>query len=144
MEVPFVLTCDYASISDQGKLSAIGIFDRMVVPNFPAVHPVLYLAFELSLSSTEVNHPFNLSVKATNADGHPVLDVRGEMKIEGRARPGEAIKVPRILAINMMPIPAAGRYAFDIFVNDHRMNGAMIEVVSASQIGDLARPGLRP
>lgn len=143
MEVPFVLTCDYASISDQGKLSALGIFETMLVASVPAVHPVLYLAFELSLSASEVNQPFQLSVKVVDADGGTVLSVSGELKVEGQARPGHSVKIPRVIAINMMPIRETGRYAFDIFINNHRMNGTAVDVVLAGKADGSQPPGLR-
>ena len=36
-------TCDYALTSQEGKLSIMGIFDRIFVQNLPANHPVMCL-----------------------------------------------------------------------------------------------------
>jgi hypothetical protein len=41
--VAWAFLCDYAIVDAGGKVSIIGIFDRLFTQNFPAVHPILYL-----------------------------------------------------------------------------------------------------
>ncbi len=41
LELKYVITCDDAIISDNNKLSLIGIFDEIRAVNIPAIHPAL-------------------------------------------------------------------------------------------------------
>lgn len=47
--VEYALCCDYASIDMEGKLSMNGIFDAINFKEFPAVHPVLFIASKILL-----------------------------------------------------------------------------------------------
>ncbi len=47
-KVDWALVCDYALIDTAGKLSVLGIFERLFAGNFPALHPVMYLVAQWS------------------------------------------------------------------------------------------------
>jgi hypothetical protein len=43
LAIDWAFICDYALIDASGKLSILGIFDRLFAANFPAAHPMLYV-----------------------------------------------------------------------------------------------------
>ena len=47
--VEYALCCDHASIDMDGKLNMNGIFDGINFKEFPAVHPVLFIASKILL-----------------------------------------------------------------------------------------------
>lgn len=57
----FVL-CDHASISQEQKLSIIGIFDHFFVSNLPTAWPKMYL---VAVLKGEANHEYPLVLKLT-------------------------------------------------------------------------------
>ncbi len=44
----FSFLCDYASVSREGKLNLNGIFEDINVRSFPAHHPVMFMAANIS------------------------------------------------------------------------------------------------
>ena len=53
MDVTLAVLADHANVSDQGKLNILGIFDRILASNFPAVHPQLHPVLRFSASPAE-------------------------------------------------------------------------------------------
>lgn len=133
MKVNFVHICDYASVSKEGKLSTMGIFDHISVRHFPVTHPLMYLAFEMELVSAELGTQLGIRVALADADGHKMLEAQGAFKVEGTVPPGTPLRFPQIMAFAGVPIPKAGRYVFDIFVNGDHKRGAEYEVAPAPE-----------
>lgn len=44
LKIEWAMLADYVSVDASGKLSIAGIFDRLLVPQAPAVHGVVYVA----------------------------------------------------------------------------------------------------
>lgn len=42
IEIDWAFICDYALIDASGKVSVLGIFDRVFAASFPAAHSILY------------------------------------------------------------------------------------------------------
>lgn len=115
MKVHLALVCDHALIDQAGKLSVLGIFERIWVERFPAVHPRLHLVLRLKGRRTEVGgHPIVIALK--DGDGHEVL--RGEGSVQIGEPPAGVIEVEAaaILAFDV-PLEKAGLYTFDIGVD---------------------------
>lgn len=47
--VEYILTCDYASLAVDGKLSLAGVFDRFTTPKLPCAIPQLFVVSRLLL-----------------------------------------------------------------------------------------------
>ncbi|KKS98239.1 MAG: hypothetical protein UV73_C0003G0181 [Candidatus Gottesmanbacteria bacterium GW2011_GWA2_43_14] len=62
--------CDYTLISRDGKISIIGIFDRIGSVNFPTVHPKMVLAAVLR---GEKNSKLIISLEVISPAGREVL-----------------------------------------------------------------------
>lgn len=121
MNVTYAHICDYASISREGKLSAMGIFDRIYVPAFPGVQNLMHLAYELELRPAELRQPFDLTIKLVNQDGAVLVEMAGRGSIDAQVQAGTPLRVPQILALGGVPLPQAGSYSLDIFINgDHK------------------------
>lgn len=58
----YVLTCDYASISEGGKLSVIGIFDLVGAKNFPMNHAEMFIVAQLK-GESGTEHDIKVSIK---------------------------------------------------------------------------------
>lgn len=132
MKVTFAHICDYASVSREGKLSAMGIFDRMHVTTLPAIHPVMYLAFEIELVPSEIGSNFRLGIKLADDDGAVILNTEADGRIDAKATGQPVLHIPQILAFGGIPIPRATRYSFDIFINGDHKRSAAFDVAMAS------------
>lgn len=117
MRVSFAHICDYASVSREGKLSVNGIFSFIGAQTFPVQHPLLYLVFELDLSSSELNAEYECKVKLQGPDGPEIFSATLKFRVGGSARPGERPKVPQIIPIGGLILPGPGMHQFSIWVN---------------------------
>ena len=117
MEVDLALIADAATIDSSGKLSVLGIFDRIGTSSFPARHPrmVLVLRFIAALNETGT-HQIGISLK--DPAGKEVVGIDGEMQLSpGPTGGGGGIRVPHVLHLNGLVFPVPGQYAFDVLVD---------------------------
>ena len=54
MHLDFAVVADYALVDQSGKMSVLGIFQHIWVPQFPAMHPRLHLVLRLKGRRTEI------------------------------------------------------------------------------------------
>jgi hypothetical protein len=136
VNVNFAHLCDYASVSREGKLSVMGIFDRITVAVVPSMHPMLYLAFQLELFPAELGRPFKVAIRVVDADGNAVLETDADAKIDGQAKPGEMARSPQVVGFASLPLRKAGRHSIDIFLNgDHKANTTFDVIVASAAAG---------
>lgn len=106
--------CDHALISQDGKLSLIGIFDRIMVPGLPIQHPRFFVVAVFDMA------PGNYTVRVELLDptGHNVLreqDVEIPVSVAGLGESGNLLA-----ELNMLPLDFAGRYDFNLYVGENR------------------------
>jgi hypothetical protein len=109
------VACDYALIDQHGKLSVLGIFERIWVENFPAVHPRLHLVLRLKGRRTEIGeHP--IVIRLVDSGGREVL--RGDGSVQIGEPPAGVLEVEAgaVLAFDV-PLERPGIYTFEIAVD---------------------------
>lgn len=115
MIVALAVVCDHALIDQAGKLSVIGIFERIWVERFPAVHPRLHLVLRLKGRRTEVGeHPITIVLK--DPDGREVLRGDGQVQIGEPPAGITEVEAGAVLAFDV-PLERAGVYNFDVTVD---------------------------
>ena len=58
--IEFALFCDYASLSMDGKLNLVGIFERILSEKTPATHPQMYVVSKILIPNGKHNITFSL------------------------------------------------------------------------------------
>jgi len=117
VNVAFAVACDYAIIDQHGKLSVLGMFERIWVERFPVVHPRLHLVLRLKGRRTEIgDHP--VQIRLVDDLGHEVL--RGDGAVQIGEPPAGVVEVEAgaVLAFDI-PLERAGTYTFEIAVDGH-------------------------
>ena len=135
MNVALAVVCDHALIDQAGKLSVIGIFERIWVERFPAVHPRLHLVLRLKGRRTEIgDHP--IVIRLLDPEGHEVL--RGDGAVQIGEPPAGVLEVEAgaVLAFDV-PLERPGTYQFEISVDGQIAAGVP---VSVTQMPAAARP----
>ena len=117
MEVDLALIADAATIDSSGKLSILGIFDRIGTSSFPARHPHMVLVLRFIAAVNEAGkHQITIALK--DPAGREVVGVDGEMQLGlGPAGGGSGIRVPHVLHLDGLVFPVPGLYAFDVRVD---------------------------
>ena len=115
MNVQLALVCDHAIIDQHGKLSVLGIFDRIWVERFPAIHPRLHLVLRLKGRRTEVGDHAVL-IQLMDDAGREVLRGEGNVQIGEPPAGIVDIEAAAVLAFDV-PLERAGIYTFEITVD---------------------------
>ena len=117
MEVDLALIADAATIDSSGKLSILGIFDRIGTSSFPAQHPHMVLVLRFIAAVNEAGkHQITIALK--DPAGREVVGVDGEMQLGlGPAGGGSGIRVLHVLHLDGLVFPVPGLYAFDVRVD---------------------------
>jgi hypothetical protein len=58
--IEFALFCDYASMSVDGKLNLMGIFERIMTEQTPAVHPQMFVVSKMLIPQGKHSITFSL------------------------------------------------------------------------------------
>jgi hypothetical protein len=115
VNLTLALVCDHALVDQAGKLSVIGIFERIWVERFPAVHPRLHLVLRLKGRRTEIGeHPVQIVLH--DPEGREVLRGDGSVQIGEPPAGVTEVEASAVLAFDV-PLERAGIYGFDITVD---------------------------
>src|SRR5437762_13340150 len=118
MHLDFAVVADYALVDQTGKMSVLGIFQHIWVPQFPAMHPRLHLVLRLKGRRTEVGeHQVQIKL-LDDADG----ELLGGSGIANFAEPPAGITEIEAAAALVfdVPFPGAGQYRFGITADADR------------------------
>lgn len=140
MEISFAHLCDYATISREGKLSAMGIFSRINAASFPYAHPQAFLAFEILLNWAEVGKEFPIRVDLVDADGTSVFRAEARLTAHGTAKPGERPRIPQVLGIGGMKFERGGTYVINFWLDD-KLERQLEFAVEKAQRPDVSEQG---
>ncbi len=105
-------TCDYAMISQDGKLSVMGIFDRIFVRNLPAQHPSMCFVV-VAHGAPGSDHKMILVI--TGPSGNKINDIPITIKTNTEGN------FNVIATLNNLPITEQGVLKIDCFDDDKKI-----------------------
>lgn len=126
MNIALAVVCDHALIDQAGKLSVIGIFERIWVERFPAVHPRLHLVLRLKGRRTEIGeHP--VAIVLHDPDGREILRGDGNVAIGEPPAGVTEVEAGAVLAFDV-PLDRPGVYTFNISVDQQHAASVPVTV----------------
>jgi hypothetical protein len=137
--VHLALVCDHAIIDQHGKLSVLGIFDRIWVERFPAIHPRLHLVLRLKGRRTEVGD-HTVLIQLVDDTDREILRGEGNVQIGEPPAGIVDIEAAAVLAFDV-PLEKAGTYSFEIAVDGTPVASVPITV---AQMPSTAHPAPPP
>ncbi len=134
LHLDFAVLADYALIDQQGKLSVLGLFQHVWVPQFPAVHPRAHLVLRVRGRRTEIGQ-HTIGIRFVDDLGAILL--QGEGTVQFGEPPAGVVDVEAgAVLVFDLPLPKAGNYGFEIILD----GGEVYQVpLAAAQI-----PGADP
>ena len=129
MHVDFLLTCDYASVTQDRKLNILGVFDRLFGPEAPVLHPLFYVAFHLRDAQVGQH---KLQVRVIGEDSGQVvrsMSTTVDIVEENTGHRG-------IVPIRLAEFDDFGTYFVSLFVDDKRVTTRTLEVVPSAAVID--------
>ncbi|HZU12917.1 MAG TPA: hypothetical protein VFB58_08765 [Chloroflexota bacterium] len=123
--VRLALLCDYALRSQDGKLSAIGIFSSVGMAEIPGPSPPFFVVISVGLDRG--THPVSLGI--VDPLGQQVLPEQPAFDVEVEA-PGMDTEL--LFQFNGLPLPRPGIYQIQLFVEGRLVHSMPLSVQGAS------------
>ena len=120
-EIGYVHICDYAFAGNGGKACIIGIFERILVANFPSTHPLMYVTFKLQGAPNEVFRGSRVEMGRPNGDVLAAIDLP---EILAGANGGANLH----LAFNNVVFQDQGRYTVKILLAGRTLSTTSLQV----------------
>ena len=131
MQPELFVTCDFAS--DQGgKLTLVGVFDRVAAPTLPAGVGNLGIGLRLRLEEPDLRaEPHKLDIRLIGPNDQPLANLNGALTTQRPPGSDAAAEVGTAqIALNMVgaAFPNYGRYRVELWVDDRRLQAIPIFV----------------
>src|SRR6266496_356540 len=110
MHLDFAVVADYALVDQSGKMSVLGIFQHIWVPQFPAMHPRLHLVLRLKGKRTEVGE-HQVQIKLMDDADTELLGGSGTVNF---AEPPAGVTEIEAAAVLVLLLAAALALGFDL------------------------------
>lgn len=119
-----MLVCDTAAVDPStGKKSLVGIFDRVWVAEFPTQRAVTIYA---KLTDAQGYYRFKVRYVQTGT-GQTLAEVQGDAQVADRL-----VSPDFVLQTPPLPIPEAGRYEFQLWMNEIFVGSTFIDAAARS------------
>ncbi len=120
MRMLFLLTAEYASLTEDKKLNVMGIFSEINAPLFPARHPSLFLVASLGAELGEYGDKRELTIKLLDPDGREIVSLGQQIQIP-KGGGGRKPTVNAVVNFRDTVFPRPGPYQFVVMVDrDHK------------------------
>jgi hypothetical protein len=131
MDVQFGVLADFASITREGKLNILGIFDQISPPQLPFALPIFYVVVTYSANPAEFEMVKSVSIRLMTQDGAgPLMQLEQEMTIPRSPRPGMRSTINQVNAIMGFPFQEPGTYEFAILIDGQTRGGIPLHVLA--------------
>lgn len=127
MELLLATLCDYTMVSQEGKLSILGIFERVFARQFPARHRRMELAMQIKCSLADIGHERDIQVVLIDQDGRQILQSVGSLNL-----PPDVAQPPTLNIIQVFEdvgFPEPGRYSFNVYLSGREVAAIPLELV---------------
>ena len=135
MNVTFAVLADFASVSADGKLNIMGIFDEVTPGSFPAQILSTYLVAHYEADVTEVDRPRRIRVELVDPDGNKLFSVEQSITIPRQPPPRLGGSFNHIARFAVLQFPAAGDYQFAILIDDDHKKSIRLRVNQPMESG---------
>jgi len=117
MDATLGLIAEYATISNDGKLSVLGIFDQMSSATFPTGVPIFYVVVSLAAGPAEFGSQRQIGIALHSQDGKELFKSESTETVPKAPLPGIKSAMNRIWAFPGVGFVNPGTYEFSILVD---------------------------
>lgn len=132
MDVTLAVLCDYATISVDGKLNILGIFDRLDPAALPATIPQMFVVSMYDAASVEAGSSKALRIVMTEQDGKEVFSADQTVVVPAPRAPGERVLMSHVMGISGLVVPRPGDYAIHILIGGEERKRVSLRVTQAA------------
>jgi hypothetical protein len=125
MILKFAFISDTATISSDGKLSAIGIFDIIGSVSYPMKHRDMSLVLSIEGTQSEKGTR-KISIEFRDEDDNRILEAIQNIELGNNALTHGNLRAQMLLRLQDLPFGKPGQYQFVIFGDDRFMGRVII------------------
>jgi hypothetical protein len=116
VDVTLAVLADYAVVSQDGKLSVMGIFQEVNPPVLPFALPQMYLVVSFAAGPAEFDTVKDIKIAFLDNDGNEMLALEGQVPVPRPLRVGSRAYMNQVIGLNGVTFERPGDYAFAILV----------------------------
>lgn len=124
MKLRFSLIADFANVTSDGKLNALGITDRLFASHFPAIHRELYVLNSLE-TEPEDDPEVMVQVYVINPDGRTIAEIEGRITLE----PGRKQVINQVHCFRDLHFVSPGAHQVNLMLNGEVVCELQLELV---------------
>ncbi|MEL6148943.1 MAG: hypothetical protein AAFR56_04900 [Chloroflexota bacterium] len=109
-------TAEYASVSNDGKLSLMGIFDSIQAATFPAASPRMYLVAQFKAEPDEYGRIFEVMFQLHNSNGDTLIQLSGAGEVPDSEH-NLSVLMNQVVTLNNVSFEAPGDYVFTAHID---------------------------
>jgi hypothetical protein len=132
MEISLATIADSANVSREGKLNLSGIYDTIRATGFPAIHPIIVLAFRLRVTDEDSQKTVRIGIQLVHGESNmPLWTTSADLEV-GTIPLGEIQHFDQIVQLVGVKFEEPGRYGFQIQLSgDRRCQEIPLRVVKS-------------
>lgn len=113
-------TAEYASTSDDGKLSVMGIFNHIYSDQFPSPVIRLYLAAQFRATSADFGREFTLRFRLIDPRAQQLLNLHGSGQVPNTEGKNDVL-MNQVIALSQIQFERPGRYTFQVWLDNEKV-----------------------
>lgn len=121
MKLDFAVLADDARQESDGRISIIGLLDEIISKSYPVRRDRMVLVLRFLIHPSEIGRGQRVVVRLADEDGGELFEWRTEITPKfkkERVALADEVHINQLLALKDLTFPKAGRYAFDILINE--------------------------
>lgn len=133
LQTEIIALCDYATISQDGKLSINGIFDEIRVQNFPGGIP---RAFFVTTIKGSANTSYHLTLKVESLEGskNPLQPLSINIQTSPNSKSNVIIELVNVV------FQQAGNYQFVVYDEKEKVGSTLLKVFNVAYARKINKP----
>jgi len=118
MDVDLALLCDYANITNDGKVNILGVFGAINPPVLPFALPQAFVVITFGANAAEQGTSKHVRIELVGEDGGaPLITLDQDVTLPSPPIPGMRITLNLMIGLAGLVFPSSGSYALNILVN---------------------------
>jgi hypothetical protein len=114
VDVTLAVLADYATVSQDGKLNVMGIFQEVNPPALPFALPQMYLVVSYAAGPAEFDTVKDIKIALLDSDGKEMLALEGQVPVQRPPRPGGRAYMNQVIGLSGVTFERPGDYGFAI------------------------------
>ncbi|MFY9235087.1 MAG: hypothetical protein WAO58_11590 [Fimbriimonadaceae bacterium] len=124
MLLRYAILCDYANITNDGKVNIFGVMDRIFAPQFPAIHRAMFLIMSVESEHDDEGQTRAIDVQLIDPDAQIISRIQGQVVFG----PGKQM-LNQIHAFQDVVFQGTGAFQFNILFDEQLMKTLDLELV---------------